>query len=76
MRDMRRERCWRENEERRGGEDRKEMVTADLRMLGVTDWRKASHDRNQWRELLRGVVTKWTEWDRTLKLSHGPKWPM
>jgi hypothetical protein len=49
MRDMRRERCWRENEERRGGEDRKEMVTADLRMLGVTDWRKASHDRNQWK---------------------------
>jgi hypothetical protein len=47
MRDMRRERCWRENEERRGGEDRKEMVTADLRMLGVTDWRKASHDRNK-----------------------------
>jgi hypothetical protein len=44
MRDMRRERCWRENEERRGGEDRKEMVTADLRMLGVTDWRKASHE--------------------------------
>jgi hypothetical protein len=23
-----------------------EAVTADLRMLGVTDWRKASHDRN------------------------------
>jgi hypothetical protein len=27
-------------------------------------------------KLLRGVVTKWTVWDRILKLSHGPKWPV
>jgi hypothetical protein len=30
-----------------------EAVTADLRMLGVTDWRKASHDRNQWRQIVK-----------------------
>jgi hypothetical protein len=30
-----------------------EAVTADLRMLGVIDWRKASHDRNQWRQIVK-----------------------
>jgi hypothetical protein len=30
-----------------------EAVTADLRILGVTDWRKASHDRNLWRQIVK-----------------------
>jgi hypothetical protein len=54
-----------EGEKKRKGRPKKkwlEAVTADLRMLGVTDWRKASHDRNQWRQI-GGVVTKWTVWD-------------
>jgi hypothetical protein len=30
-----------------------EAATADVRMLGVTNWKKASQDREQWRKILK-----------------------
>jgi hypothetical protein len=47
------------------------------RMLGVTDWKKASQDRNQWRQNVKkrdmgSVLVCY----RILRLSHGPKWPV
>jgi hypothetical protein len=54
---MRRERCWREQAERRRGEDRRkkwlEAVTTDLRILGVADWKRVSRDREQWRKIVK-----------------------
>jgi hypothetical protein len=49
------------------------------RLLGVTDWKKASQDRNQWRQIVKkscddmgSVLVCY----RILRLSHGSKWPV
>jgi hypothetical protein len=30
-----------------------EVVTTDLRMAGVTDWKRTSPDREQWRKIVK-----------------------